>query len=259
MQLNDDSVNTALSRRSILLIRPVRHQDSLQDRLVDAGAQVSHIPVMSIVPANDHQRIKDLIFELDNFSKAIVVSGNAAELAIDWLDKYWPMMPVGIDFFAIGQQTADILSRFDIQAKVAAGRQNSEALLALPELQDLTQQRVIIFRGCGGRELLADTLMARGARVDYCELYQRQIDAQQVQLAREQLYESECLVAHSGELITALGDVGATELADIPVVVPSDRVAEIAQKLGYKTVVSAENPLPEAMFDAIAGVFGEGD
>ena len=46
MQLNDDSVNTALSRRSILLIRPVRHQDSLQERLVDAGAQVSHIPVM---------------------------------------------------------------------------------------------------------------------------------------------------------------------------------------------------------------------
>ena len=72
---------------------------------------------------------------------------NAAQLTLEWLDRYWPMMPVGIEFFAVGQQTAEILAGADITALSPMGRQNSEALLALPELQGLSDQRVIIFRG----------------------------------------------------------------------------------------------------------------
>jgi uroporphyrinogen-III synthase len=131
------------------------------------------------------------------------------------------------------------------------GRQNSEALLALPELQVLSDQRVIIFRGCGGREILGDTLMERGARVDYCELYRRVINPEQAMLARQQLAQSDCLVAHSGELLQALGEQVGEPGAGTPVVVPSERVAEIARELGYQNIISAENALPESMFAAV--------
>ena len=50
---------------------------------------------------------------------------------------------------------------------------DSEALLALPEMRDLAGKRVVIFRGDGGRELLGDTLIARGAIVEYAECYRR--------------------------------------------------------------------------------------
>jgi uroporphyrinogen-III synthase len=239
----------------ILVIRPSRQVDQFIALLELTGAQLCHTPVMSIEPIVDGQAIKNLILEVDNFDKAICVSGNAAELAIEWLDRYWPMMPVGIDFFAVGQQTADILGAADIAALSPRGRQNSEALLALAELQDLSGQRVIIFRGCGGREILGDTLIERGARVDYCELYKRVINTEQALLARQQLSQNDCLVAHSGELLTALGDVSGEPGADTIVVVPSERVAEIARELGYKNIVSAANALPESMLAAVAKAF----
>jgi uroporphyrinogen-III synthase len=239
----------------ILVIRPSRQVDQFIALLERTGAQLCHTPVMSIEPIVDGQAIKNLILEVDNFDKAICVSGNAAELAIEWLDRYWPMMPVGIDFFAVGQQTADILGAADIAALSPRGRQNSEALLALAELQDLSGQRVIIFRGCGGREILGDTLIERGARVDYCELYKRVINTEQALLARQQLSQNDCLVAHSGELLTALGDVSGEPGADTIVVVPSERVAEIARELGYKNIVSAANALPESMLAAVAKAF----
>lgn len=235
----------------ILVIRPSRQADQFIALLEQAGAQVCHTPVMSIEPIVDGQSIKNLILEVDNFDKAICVSGNAAELAIEWLDRYWPMQPVGIEFFAVGQQTAQILGAADIAALSPRGRQNSEALLALPELQDLSGQRVIVFRGRGGREILRDTLIERGARVDYCELYERVINPEQVLLAREQLQQTDCLVAHSGELLTALGEQSGEPGADTVVVVPSERVAEIARELGYRNIVSAENALPESMLAAL--------
>ena len=237
--------------QSILVIRPSRQADQFIALLEQTGAQVSHTPVMSIEPIVDGQSIKNLILEVDNFDKAICVSGNAAELTIEWLDRFWPMMPVGIEFFAVGQQTAQILAAGDITALTPRGRQNSEALLALPELQDHSDQRVIIFRGCGGREILGDTLVERGARVDYCELYKRVINPEQALLARQQLSQSDCLVAHSGELLAALGDQSGEPGADTVVVVPSERVAEIARELGYTNIVSAENALPESMLAAV--------
>jgi uroporphyrinogen-III synthase len=235
----------------ILVIRPSRQVDQFIALLAQTGAQVCHTPVMSIAPIVDGQSIKNLILEVDNFHKAICVSVNAAQLTNEWLDRYWPMMPVGLDFFAVGQQTAQILSTGGITALSPSGRQNSEALLALPELQDLRDQRVIIFRGCGGREILGDTLIERGARVDYCELYKRVIDPEQALLARQQLSQNDCLVAHSGELLQALGDQSGEPGAETVVVVPSERVADIARELGYKNIVSAENALPESMLAAV--------
>jgi len=56
-----------------------------------------------------------------------------------------------------------------------AERFDSEGLLALPELaaEKVCGQRVVIFRGDGGRELLTDVLRERGASVERVTCYHR--------------------------------------------------------------------------------------
>ena len=169
--MTDHADKTSLAAKRILLIRPQRQDDQLIAMLEDNGAEVTHRPVMTIQAfaesqEQESQKIKDQILELDNFHKAIVVSGNAAELSLEWIDKYWPMLPVGIDYFAVGERTAELLKQGGIDALHPSGRQNSEELLKLEQLQELENQRIIIFRGVGGREILGETLIERGARVE---------------------------------------------------------------------------------------------
>ena len=91
--MTDLADKNSLAAKRILLIRPQRQDDQLIAMLEDNGAEVTHRPVMTIQAVvesqeQESQKIKDQILELDNFHKAIFVSGNAAELAIEWIDKY---------------------------------------------------------------------------------------------------------------------------------------------------------------------------
>jgi uroporphyrinogen-III synthase len=51
---------------------------------------------------------------------------------------------------------------------------DSEGLLALPELQAVQHQHLMIVRGEGGRDLIASTLQQRGAHIHIAECYRRQ-------------------------------------------------------------------------------------
>src|SRR3970040_562339 len=83
-------------------------------------------------------------------------------------------LPPGILCAAIGRGSVKELARFGVTDAMAPLRRfDSEALLELPQLQQMQGKRVVIFRGEGGRELLGDTLAARGARVEYAECYHR--------------------------------------------------------------------------------------
>ena len=111
-------------------------------------------------------------------------------------------------------------------------------MLALPELQQVQGWRVAIFRGDGGRELLADTLKARGASVEYIECYRRsrpQQDAAGLDRSADivTVTSSEAL----GYLWEMLDEAGRRHFAAIPLFVPHRRIAETARQLGWCDVV----------------------
>lgn len=76
---------------------------------------------------------------------------------------------------AVGQATAKSLHELGIQNVFSpdAGQEHSEGLLKLPQLSNIKGKSVLIVRGNGGRELLANALSDRGANVRYLESYQR--------------------------------------------------------------------------------------
>jgi uroporphyrinogen-III synthase len=113
-------------------------------------------------------------------------------------------------------------------------------------MADVTGKRILIFRGEGGRELLAGSLRARGARVDYAECYRRgrpQADPAPV-LAALAAGQIGALTAFSGEtldnLLALLGPACPPVLFDLPLFVPHPRIAEHGRKLGFRAIQATD-------------------
>jgi uroporphyrinogen-III synthase len=124
-------------------------------------------------------------------------------------------------------------------------RFESEALLAQPELagERVSGKRIVIFRGDGGRELLADTLRARGAVVEYIICYRRACPAGGVEILLERWRAGhlDALTVSSSEglryLLDLLDDEGRSFLARTPVFVPHARIAENARVSGLHKII----------------------
>jgi uroporphyrinogen-III synthase len=152
--------------------------------------------------------------------------------------------PKSLHLAAVGVGTASTLEALGLGSVIApAGEADSEALAALPELQDLRGRSIVIFRGQGGREWLRTVLEARGARVEYAECYRRvRPDADSGELlARWQSGGVEAASITSAEglenFAEMLGPTGRGYLRATPVFVPHPRIALAAQKLDVRKIV----------------------
>lgn len=78
-----------------------------------------------------------------------------------------------LDVYAVGKATAACLEQLGIASVCPQQDMSSEGLLMLEPLQEVSQKRFYIMRGCGGRGFLQQQLEARGAIAEHVELYRR--------------------------------------------------------------------------------------
>ena len=248
---------SALHGLRVLVTRPSGRADELLAAITAFGGRAEHIPLLAVTPLNElrdaasWQRTRQHVLELDRYQRVIAISVNAVHYGLQWIENYWPQLPWGIAWYGIGAATVAELARFDIIAHSgpvtsAAAPMNSEALLARPELQQLDGERILILRGVGGRETLAETLRERGARVDYAECYRRvepELDAAAQRALREFAFDAVCV--NSAETLMnlwqRLDPAARLQLQQCAVIVPSARVATLAGTLGLRRVCEAAN------------------
>jgi uroporphyrinogen-III synthase len=253
-----------LSVYHLLVVRPQTQGQQWATTLEAMGATVSLQPMMNIVPLTDAVSEREIINHVLGFAeyqKVIFISQNAVTYGMQWLDQYWPQLPIDIEFFAIGQATAELLE-VHMQAGILhyspEQAMNSEALLAHAKLQQVSEDKILIFRGKEGREYLAEQLMARGAIVAYCDLYQRQSPSQPAPLidAFRHTQKQPVLAVHSGETLENVCEkINAEDVAWLkqqPVLLPGERVADMARQAGFTNVITAKNATHESMVAALS-------
>ncbi len=227
-----------LAGLNIVITRPREQAANLAQDIARAGGNVILFPLLEIGPAADPQSLQALISRLHEFDLAIFISPNAVRYGMNAIHSTGTF-PSTLSVATVGQGSARILRELGLQEIIAPqGRFDSEALLALPQLQNVSGQRVVIFRGDGGRELLADVLKARGAAVEYAECYQRKKPQQKTAAMLAAMPDA--LTVTSSEALGYLwemsDDTERAQLAALPLFVPHARIAEAALGLQWRNV-----------------------
>lgn len=233
-----------LAGKLILVTRPLEQAGQLIELIRTAGGQGVLFPAIEIKEPTDPVRLDGLIRQLDAFDLAIFISPTAVSRGLtrvlahgDW--------PPRLKVAAVGPGSARALAAHGFQVTLApVGRADSEALLSLPETTQVSGKRIIIFRGEGGREMLADTLRQRGASVEYAECYRRakpEIPFSSY-LAANAGRLPDCIIVTSSESLNNLLDLadasGRAQLMKTPFFVPHERIARAASQFGIQTVVT---------------------
>ena len=231
-----------LAGRTVLVTRPPHQAAVLVQAIQAAGGTAVEFPALAI-EAIPLPELKTSLIKMADAEIAIFISPNAAEFGMAAIRANGGL-PAAAAIFAVGPGTARVLqSQGVVQVTTPAG-QDSEALLALPQLQAVGGKRVVIVRGAGGRPVLGDTLRARGANVLYLECYRRVCPAADpaALLAQWQAGGIDAVTVTSAEtlhnLATLLGRSGAACLAHTPLFVPHEKIADAARRFGIERVIA---------------------
>lgn len=241
----------------IAITRPAGQATHLSELILAEGGQPILFPLIAIAPLADYSTFEQALAELKHYDWAIFISSNAVQNAMPRLLDRLGSIPKNLRFAAIGPMTAAELAKFGVTDTLTPqGRFDSESLLALPEMQAVTNKKVMIFRGSGGREVLADTLKARGALVDFAECYRRvnpQLDAGDLPVLwqNKQLH---AVVITSSEAMRYLLDIAddgkAAWIQNVTLCVNHQRIAELPLRLGLHVAIAAA-PRDEAMLQCL--------
>ncbi len=249
----------SLTGLHVLVTRPAEQAPALMERLTREGARPLHFAAIEILDPQNRAPLVDALDRLATFQWAIFVSPNAVDRAMSLWRARNERWPSAVRIACIGRGSARELKRFGIDDALApTGRFDSESLLLMPPLQAVGGQKILIFRGEGGRELLGDTLAARGAEVTYADCYRRGAPTTDVTALLRTWARTgiDAVIVTSVEalrnLYEALGQVGRRWLAQTPLVVSSERIRAAALDLGLEgETVMAANATDDALIEAL--------
>lgn len=221
-----------LTALTVLVTRPTAQAAMLCDRIGKLGGAAIAFPVLDIEPIAT--AAISTRYDLTIFTSANAVQHGMTCLARESLGQV----------AAIGPATRAALTASDLGVQIfPEGAANSEALLAHPEIKSLVSARVLIVRGRSGREMIRETLVAQGCTVEVLEVYERvptqPSDASVAALEQHWSNEGiDVVTATSGEILehlyALLTDTGRSLLKETPVLVVSERVRDIARRLGLR-------------------------
>ena len=227
-----------LTKLKIAVTRPCDQAAPVARRIEQAGGIPLLFPLLDIAPVQDQQALHEQISRLAQFDLAIFISPNAVQYGMAAIRAAGDLPPA-LRIATVGQGSAKALRELGIANVIApAERFDSEGLLALPELQNVAGWRVLIFRGDGGRELLGDTLRARGATVEYAACYRRSKPQQDAAVLLDAAPDALTVTSSEalGYLWQMLDDAQRDRVCAIPLFVPHKRIAELAQRQGWRQV-----------------------
>ncbi|OGT43424.1 MAG: hypothetical protein A3F42_03195 [Gammaproteobacteria bacterium RIFCSPHIGHO2_12_FULL_37_34] len=244
---------------NILVTRPYPSGAKLCELIKSQGGCAIHLPTLAFAPPKNSSKFIASIRKLSQQNWLIFISPQAVYASLPVLRQEWRALLPSIKLACIGIGTMKALHQAGyLHVLYPKKKWNSEGLLALPEFQSLNKQKIAIIRGEKGRDQLEQTLKKRGARVLPIIAYRRIIPEIEIHpyqmLLKQQTIDSIIATSNNGivNLTKMMGKALHTRLLDIPLVVISERIKELAHHLGFQTIWVAHNASHEAILELLA-------
>ncbi len=254
-----------LANKIVLVTRPQHQALEFMQQIEQHGGKALSFPSIEIQQIDLDSSLASVLTNINSYDMLVFISANAVSHCVSLLQKL-KISPQEITakVAVIGKATgtAATAAGFVVSIQSDSGF-NSDALLALPVLQgdQLQAKRILIVRGRGGLEQLTDTLTERGAEVSIAQVYVRKIPDYDVQLKRQQLSQNWTELGISDITVTSNESLqNLYEMLEVParnemlnthLIVPSQRCAQLAKQLGFKTFSVAHSANNLHMLEAI--------
>lgn len=240
-----------LSGLRVLNTRPLKQSHELNHRIKQANGLPVSFPALEIISC---QHWFHLLPNLDNVQQAIFTSANAVTCSFPIFSEKQVTWPEHIQNTAIGKGTAAALQSQHVRIDNIPEIADSEHLLMLNALQAIHNETILLFKGEGGRALIANTLIKRGARLIELNVYQRVVpDINREHL--ERLWRDECvdiILFTSQEAIRNIVSIPDKNvkawLKRTPCLVISERLAQYASMTGIQNIAVCS---PDSIIDAL--------
>lgn len=168
VQANDVDVMDVQLAKTIWVVRPSQQTQTDCLHFEQAGWRAVPFSVMDIQA--DEQVLANLSTDCANAKVVFWVSPSAVQMAAPVLKT----LATPVLHIAVGKASYQALTAFFTDIICPEDGKDSEAVLRLPIWQQLpAHTQIVIIRGKGGRDLLAQTLRQQGFEVKIIEAYQR--------------------------------------------------------------------------------------
>lgn len=246
--------------RGVLVTRPASQAAVLGDALQAEGFTPLYLPTLAIETTDPVAAVAALRPALP-CDLAVFISANAVQYAVPVIAAAGGLPP-NCQLVAVGPASTRALQAAGFADVLTPDtRFDSEGVLALPALRNMIGQRVVIFRGEGGRTLLADTLTARGADVQAVACYRRVAagdpDRLAAWLAANAIAALTATSRASLEGLLALAGPAAAQLKTLPLAVFSPALAKYARQAGFSGPLVATDAASDVrLVQAVGRLFG---
>lgn len=240
--------------KMVLVTRPEHQSVQMLHQLHSLGAHTLCQPAIEIGPPTDWQPVDDAIRTISEFDWLVFSSANGVNYFLNrLLDTGHDLRKLGkCQLAAIGPATADTLQRFHLRADVQPHEYRAEALA-----EELSPQgngkRVLLLRASRGREVLAEMLLAAGARVSQVVVYESrdlETPASHV-LGALQAGKIDWITVTSSAIARSLVRLFGDDLKKARLAAISPLTAEVLQQAGYPAAAVARQYTAEGLIEAI--------
>ena len=239
---------------TVVITRPAAQAGPLAAKIAALGWPVTLLPLLEIHALDGEEecaQLQAVLARLREYDLVAFVSPNA----IDCVFAHLAAWPSGLPLAVVGEGSRLALAAHgvtDANATITSpldtARSDSEHLLLALDLSALRGKRVLIVRGDGGRDYLADGLRAAGAEVEFVTAYRRKVPlltpALRATLEKLLQHNNDWIITSSEALrglLALLGEMGdektvVVKMQQQHLIVPHARIAQTAAALGFARV-----------------------